>query len=520
MNCAPREANVAGLILAGVAALMLSQTAVVQAELPNFEDVTSTRLVGDIGILRDDTEEKDVAVGDLDKDGDTDVIVARKTPFTVSGPRADVLLMNEDGVLTERTDEFAPALNSPTDARDVIMHDLDGDTWLDVVIGNAFGQHPKVLMNQGEIGGVWQGLVDESSRIPNFPSLPQFCQIGIGDVTGDQAPDIYFADYENNLEDRLLINDGSGFFTDETMARIAPGLVTAIFATGAEIVDMNMDGWNDIVVSHALEDVHILINDGAGNFPTEQEIPSDQAYQFKVGDLNDDQRPDIYIVQDGQDRVVFNNSTNGNNTINMTTFNLNNSPRTSNFGGNVEFGDVDKDFDFDVFVSDVDIDIAGCDREGALLENPGNGQVFDPYGPDQGFNIPTFDCKFIDIDGDGWLDLYSGVCSGTKLFRQIPPAAGIADVAAAPSVRTALGQNRPNPFNPNTVIEFEIAGDPQSEVIPKAVLAIYDVQGRLVSKLLDGPTTPGVHQIRWDARNSAGQRVSPGVYFYRLQTRT
>jgi len=86
-------------------------------------------------------------------------------------------------------------------------------------------------------------------------------------------------------------------------------------------------------------------------------------------------------------------------------------------------------------------------------------------------------------------------------------------VATGPDAYTnSLLQNRPNPFNPTTTIEYSIAS--RSHVS----LKIYDVSGRLVRTLIDEVQSPGsVKSISWHGQNDSGQQVSSGVYFYRLE---
>ena len=73
-----------------------------------------------------------------------------------------------------------------------------------------------------------------------------------------------------------------------------------------------------------------------------------------------------------------------------------------------------------------------------------------------------------------------------------------------------LYQNRPNPFNPSTVIRFYL---PEAEAV---VLDIYDVAGRRVARLVAGREEKGYHEVSWDGRNGAGAQCSSGVYFSRL----
>jgi hypothetical protein len=71
----------------------------------------------------------------------------------------------------------------------------------------------------------------------------------------------------------------------------------------------------------------------------------------------------------------------------------------------------------------------------------------------------------------------------------------------------ALEQNVPNPFNPETIIEFETAFEGQ------VVLAIYDGVGREVMRPVDEVLPAGRRRIRFDARD-----LPSGVYTYKLIT--
>jgi len=79
-----------------------------------------------------------------------------------------------------------------------------------------------------------------------------------------------------------------------------------------------------------------------------------------------------------------------------------------------------------------------------------------------------------------------------------------------------LHQNAPNPFHPSTGIRFAVPGATGSEAVAK--LAIYDVQGRRIRSLVNGPLPAGFHQVEWDGRNDLGHRVQSGVYYCRLSS--
>jgi hypothetical protein len=73
-----------------------------------------------------------------------------------------------------------------------------------------------------------------------------------------------------------------------------------------------------------------------------------------------------------------------------------------------------------------------------------------------------------------------------------------------------LHQNHPNPFNPRTVIKYSLA-----QAGP-AQLVIYDVNGRRVKTLVDGPQIAGAHEAIWDGTNDAGHAVASGVFWSKL----
>ena len=82
----------------------------------------------------------------------------------------------------------------------------------------------------------------------------------------------------------------------------------------------------------------------------------------------------------------------------------------------------------------------------------------------------------------------------------------------APVARLMLGQNVPNPFNPQTTIAFELKE--RQEVR----LRVFDLAGRLVKSLIGGEGyTSGCHEVVWNGRDEAGRRVAFGTYFYRLE---
>jgi hypothetical protein len=79
----------------------------------------------------------------------------------------------------------------------------------------------------------------------------------------------------------------------------------------------------------------------------------------------------------------------------------------------------------------------------------------------------------------------------------------------APTV-SALLQNHPNPFNPTTVLTYDVATP------GRVTIRIYDVAGRFVRTLVDAHTGVGRHRVEWDGLDATGTPVGSGIYFYRM----
>lgn len=83
-----------------------------------------------------------------------------------------------------------------------------------------------------------------------------------------------------------------------------------------------------------------------------------------------------------------------------------------------------------------------------------------------------------------------------------PPAGPV----PRPGVRAAA---YPNPFNPDTIIELELAAAGRIDV------TVFDLRGRRVRDLYRGPVAAGRHRLHWDGRRDDGAPVASGVYVCR-----
>jgi hypothetical protein len=108
-------------------------------------------------------------------------------------------------------------------------------------------------------------------------------------------------------------------------------------------------------------------------------------------------------------------------------------------------------------------------------------------------------------------DLSSSVDLTRQAFQDIGWTPQPAGVGPQPAPTVDLRGNSPNPFTFATDIHFDVVQTGTAD------LSIFDVNGRLVRRLMDGFVTAGPHAVTWDGVDDAGHRLAPGVYTYRLR---
>jgi hypothetical protein len=75
----------------------------------------------------------------------------------------------------------------------------------------------------------------------------------------------------------------------------------------------------------------------------------------------------------------------------------------------------------------------------------------------------------------------------------------------------ALRQNVPNPFNPVTVIQYQLPSEAH------VTIDVFNIAGKLVTTLVDEAQDAGVKAVTWDGTNATGEKVASGIYMYRMQ---
>ncbi len=88
---------------------------------------------------------------------------------------------------------------------------------------------------------------------------------------------------------------------------------------------------------------------------------------------------------------------------------------------------------------------------------------------------------------------------------------GMAGEEGAAVPRQIFLGNYPNPFNPATILKYQITRR------GKVRLSLYDVRGTLIAVLVDGVRNPGLHSVKWEAANRREGAVASGIYFAVLE---
>ncbi|MBN1349792.1 T9SS type A sorting domain-containing protein [candidate division KSB1 bacterium] len=94
----------------------------------------------------------------------------------------------------------------------------------------------------------------------------------------------------------------------------------------------------------------------------------------------------------------------------------------------------------------------------------------------------------------------------------ITPTTSVEGEHAVAPVEFSLAQNYPNPFNPSTTINYTILK------ADHVSLEIYNVLGQKVRTLVDNTQLAGLHSVKWDGNDDAGNMLADGIYFYKLKS--
>ncbi|HSH03352.1 MAG TPA: FG-GAP-like repeat-containing protein [Anaerolineae bacterium] len=315
------------------------------------------------GSILGTASDRDIAFGDLDQDGDLDVVTMGDyigTWLNMGG-----LQGGTTGTFTFNSFIFPSGLS-----QQIALGDLDGDNDLDIFLA-VWGSPNRVLLNNG-----FGTFSNSGQNIGNSYSSG----VDLGDVDGDGDLDALVSN--QNQPSLIWLNNGLGTFTNSGNS-FAVG-----YANAAQLGDVDNDGDLDAFIVAANQPNTVWLNNGYGNFSNSgQSLGNANSYGVDLGDIDNDGDLDAFVANYGSYSTVWIN-----NGAGLFTTQINNS--SSNAFG-IQLGDLDGDGDLDAVIANsyaVNHTLINDGSGNFTIKNLGGSYISD--GVDLG-----------DLDNDGDLDI-------------------------------------------------------------------------------------------------------------------
>lgn len=331
----------------------------------------------------------------------------RSTLFLALALPAAVAAAGGAGIKFADEPERLPADSSlpDTSSIDIDAFDADGDGDLDLFVAEGtagpFGRPNRLLLNDG--AGYFS---DGSARLPAVANNSS--RSDQGDVDGDGDLDLVIA---NLGPEELYLNDGAGHFTNASGQLPPPPPFLQGISAEARLLDIEGDGDLDIIVANENPFApgpldggqdRLYVNDGTGHFSdqTAARLPAvtDQTGGFAVADLEGDGDVDVIVLNRGQDRVFVNDGAGFFSDQTAARF-----PVTTDASRAGAFGDLDDDGDLDLLIAN------SRGEAPRRYANDGAGHFTEEeLSPDAFAHETLTSVELGDIDGDGDLDALFG----------------------------------------------------------------------------------------------------------------
>ena len=245
--------------------------------------------------------QESASAGDVDNDGDVDVVVAVRPAF---GGGMNYLLLN-DGTGTFSDATAGRLITTSSRTFDSLLEDFDGDGDLDVFFaegGSSVGAQNRFYRNNGS--GTFADIT--------FAALPiradRTTSSVAADLDGDLDLDLVLGHNAASSSVQVLLNNGAGVFTELAG-------VPALTASDPEVrlADVDCDGDIDVLMTNRGTSVteSLWLNDGAANFTATNALLPDLSSEnaLLLADVDSDRDNDLVLVSSGDVFKVFVNLT-------------------------------------------------------------------------------------------------------------------------------------------------------------------------------------------------------------------
>ncbi|MEM7205586.1 MAG: VCBS repeat-containing protein [Planctomycetota bacterium] len=357
-----------------------------------------------------------VALGDIDGDGDLDMVAAGSGEcLRPCGASQNRLYRNDGaGIFTDVTAEQLPQLRDQTFG--LALGDVDGDGDLDLVTANTgfYGPHRnRLYLNDGE--GTFSDV--SAAQLPSDSDSTS--SVALGDCDGDGDLDILFGNgsFYGRMLARLYLNDGTGRFTDVSATHLP---VIRAHTLSVALADVDGDGDLDALCGNGGQD-YLYLNDGSGTYTdATARLPADTTNTAAIAavDVDGDGDGDLVLASHGQNRLYLNQ---GGSFIDVTSTHM---PIDSDFSETMVSADLDGDGDHDLVV--------GNTGQNRAYLNDGTGN----FRTTPAVRLPFDDNRsFVaagDVDGDHDADV---ICSNYEQQNRLYLNDGSAVFADATAAR-------------------------------------------------------------------------------------
>jgi hypothetical protein len=409
------------------------------------------------------------SAGDFNGDGDPDFIVGAqqsgyegKAFIFYGGPELDAAAdFTLTGESTGQLTTFGASVGSAGDVNEDGVDDvIVGAPWYGVGSGNRPGR-AYVFFGGDETDAVADRVFTGVGFYDQMGSVVG----GAGDMNGDGHADV-FASAPNHSSTAqgagavYVWFGGLPFDTTPDLTLFGSG-INQHLEDAAHAGDVNDDGFSDLI---GAERNNVFVWFGGSSANTVPDLTLSQSYA-SVGGAGD-------VDADGIDDFVVGdvyNATDGAGRVSVF------------LGGN------GVDFDEDLY-------FAGDPARGPIGLGVAVGGHVDGPGPADLITSAYWDPESIGYN-QGRVYVYGNSFESTAVRAQ---------------TRVALSQNFPNPFNPQTTIEYTV------DTRARVSIEIFDVSSKRVRVLEEGVREAGTYRAEWNGRDANNRPVGSGVYFYRL----
>ncbi len=347
---------------------------------------------GDAYQLADSPSPRTVSMGDLDNDGDLDIVTGNHSPGSVT-----VLLGRGDGTFGGQASyQFVHLMSAA-------IADVNEDGVLDVVATGNRGV--QILPGNGD-GTFGLAITAGAGAMSIAGSGNQHTLIH--DLNGDGHLDLVSLSEQDTVS--VLIGDGTGQFGQRFDFMVGTES-NVLWSIG--LADVDGDGALDVICGFGLARVSVLRGHGDGTFdgPVVRHGPVDGLYQVEIADVNGDGHRDIVAIGDPDN--------------DDTVLSISLGDGAGRFLGRSEMvigvdarllavGDVDGDGDVDVVTSENGTDYRHSAVQ--ILLNSGTGAfvVDKVYVLENAFGVSAL--RLADVDRDGTLDIVTSSGSGEQVL--------------------------------------------------------------------------------------------------------